>query len=208
MFIATPYCSFKCDKESGVRACQNSELALLPTYEMSPHDIIKRYRNNPITQAVVFGGLEPFDSADEVLSFIHTFRVDYGIFDDVVIYTGYTEQECRERGWLDNLVQYKNIVVKFGRYIPNQESHYDPVLGVSLASSNQYAKRIDAKSEQEYRAKQRQLDYCDKHSLPYFVPYSGICPSCGADVYDVLGEEKSGEELITCCPKCHTSFCD
>jgi len=33
-----------------------------------------------------------------------------------------------------------NIIVKFGRYRPNQEKHYDKILGVFLASDNQYAK--------------------------------------------------------------------
>lgn len=40
------------------------------------------------------------------------------------------------------LSEYKNIVVKFGRYIPGQEKHYDEVLGVYLASDNQYAEKI------------------------------------------------------------------
>jgi hypothetical protein len=38
---------------------------------------------------------------------------------------------------------YGNIVVKFGRFIPNQEKHYDSVLGVELSSFNQYAKRYE-----------------------------------------------------------------
>ena len=35
-----------------------------------------------------------------------------------------------------------NIVIKYGRYIPGQTPHYDEVLGVKLASDNQYAERI------------------------------------------------------------------
>ena len=37
---------------------------------------------------------------------------------------------------------FTNIIIKFGRYIPNQKPHYDEVLGVNLASDNQYAERI------------------------------------------------------------------
>ena len=37
---------------------------------------------------------------------------------------------------------YDNIIIKFGRYIPNQQSHFDIVLGVNLASDNQYAERL------------------------------------------------------------------
>jgi hypothetical protein len=40
------------------------------------------------------------------------------------------------------LWDYKNIIIKYGRYIPNQTPHYDEVLGVYLASDNQYAVRI------------------------------------------------------------------
>ena len=48
--------------------------------------------------------------------------------------------------WIINKVcllsNYKNIIIKYGRYITNQEKHYDEVLGVYLASENQYAERI------------------------------------------------------------------
>ena len=40
------------------------------------------------------------------------------------------------------LYDYKNIIIKYGRYIPNQTPHRDEVLGVNLASDNQYAERI------------------------------------------------------------------
>ena len=41
-----------------------------------------------------------------------------------------------------NIILYSNIIIKFGRFIPNREPHFDEVLGVNLASNNQYAKRI------------------------------------------------------------------
>ena len=40
------------------------------------------------------------------------------------------------------LKKYSNIIIKFGRFIPNQKPHYDPVLGVELASDNQYGEKI------------------------------------------------------------------
>ena len=43
------------------------------------------------------------------------------------------------------LSHYKNVIVKFGRFIPNQESHYDKILGVNLVSNNQYSKIIGEK---------------------------------------------------------------
>ena len=60
--------------------------------------------------------------------------------DDIVIYTGYKEEEIKNQ--LQYLRAYRNIIVKFGRFIPNQQPHYDDVLGVMLASDNQYAERI------------------------------------------------------------------
>ena len=39
-------------------------------------------------------------------------------------------------------MNFNNIIVKFGRFIPNQESHYDEILEVNLASPNQYARKI------------------------------------------------------------------
>ena len=60
--------------------------------------------------------------------------------DDVVIYTGYKEEEILDK--INVLKSYEPIIIKFGRYVPNQKSHYDDVLGVNLASDNQYAKII------------------------------------------------------------------
>ncbi len=138
MFIASPTCSFKCDKESGSQICQNSLLANQPDIEVSMTALLERYKNNPITKAVVFGGLEPFDDGNAVV-FTALLR-SMGIMDDVVIYTGYTKEEADH--WLYDLKQFPNVVVKFGRYIPGQQPHFDPVLGVNLASDNQYAERI------------------------------------------------------------------
>lgn len=140
MTISTSRCSFKCDELNGCHVCQNSELIFLPDIEISNEELIKRYINNPITEALCFSGLEPLDQFVELISFIKDFREVSD--DDIVIYTGYTESEVRLMGQYDLLRQYKNIVIKFGRFIMNQPSHYDEVLGVELASPNQYAERI------------------------------------------------------------------
>lgn len=60
--------------------------------------------------------------------------------DDIVIYTGYYKEEIEE--YIDELKMFPNLIVKFGRYIPNHEKHFDEVLGIYLASDNQYAERI------------------------------------------------------------------
>jgi hypothetical protein len=43
---------------------------------------------------------------------------------------------------VEDLTRFDNIIVKFGRYIPDNKPHFDEVLGVNLASPNQYAKKI------------------------------------------------------------------
>jgi hypothetical protein len=40
------------------------------------------------------------------------------------------------------LQKYPNIIVKFGRFIPDAESKFDEVLGITLASYNQFAIKI------------------------------------------------------------------
>lgn len=138
MFIAFPHCTFKCEKECGERCCQNSALAASETVEMPCREIVDRYLSNPITSAVVCGGLEPFDDFPDLYNLVWELRRRSN--DDVVVYTGYRREEITEQ--IQTLSGEKNIVVKFGRYIPGQEPHIDPVLGVALASDNQYAERI------------------------------------------------------------------
>lgn len=138
MVLEFPKCTFKCDKERGMQICQNSKLASAPNIEIDDEVIIQMYINNPLTEAIVMQGLEPFDSLSEVIKFIKKFRKISN--DDIVIYTGYTEEEIFP--YLDYLKQFNNIIVKFGRFIPNDKPCYNILLGVELASSNQYAKRI------------------------------------------------------------------
>ena len=125
MVIMFPNCTFKCEKDCGQRVCQNGALAQSQSIAISMKELCTRYVSNFISQAVVCGGLEPMDSFEDLLSFILTLRYEYQCNDDIVIYTGYTERECRLNGWLDELSRIENIIVKFGRYIPNQETHFD-----------------------------------------------------------------------------------
>lgn len=137
MFLITPYCDFKCCIENGNNICQNMDVIKAPIIDVDNEELIKRYLNNPITKSIVFGGLEPMDSFDEVREFINTLRWDYSCFDDVVIYTGYNADEVIDQCM--RLSKFANVIVKFGRFIPDQKSHFDEVLGVELASPNQYA---------------------------------------------------------------------
>lgn len=138
MFIGFPSCTWKCEKDCGMRVCQNGTLAKAKGIEIETDKLVERYLNNPITKSIVCGGLEPFDSWNDLKRLIGLLRDKTK--DDIVIYTGYKEEEVQNK--LQCLMAYENIVVKFGRFIPNQLRRYDDVLGVKLASDNQYARRI------------------------------------------------------------------
>lgn len=142
MFIGTAFCGGKCCIEAGVplSVCQNDEWRTIePTY-IDDTELCRRYLQNSITKVIVFGGLEPFEQFSEMCNFLATLRNDFKCNDDVVIYTGYYPGELASE--LELLKYYGNIVVKFGRFVPNAQRRYDPVLGVELASDNQYAERI------------------------------------------------------------------
>lgn len=138
MFIIFPMCDWKCDRECEKRVCQNGSLAKAPIKDVDVDVLIEKYLSNPISKAVVCGGLEPFDSWSELLLFIGKFRAKSN--DDIVIYTGYYKEEIEDE--IDWLKKYDNIVVKFGRFIPGHKKHYDEILGIKLASDNQYAEAI------------------------------------------------------------------
>ena len=140
MTLMMPKCSFKCDKENGVQLCQNWELAAAPEQTVHINSLMRNYINNPITEAIVLQGLEPFDSLIDLYTVAAALE-DFQITDDFVIYTGYTREEITSQlKPLHNIPGH--VIVKWGRYIPNQKPHYDPVLGVYLASDNQYGEII------------------------------------------------------------------
>lgn len=140
MYICTSVCDFKCDADNKAPCCQNGELAKAPSSDLDDDIIIEKYLQNDITKAVVFGGLEPFDQYEELIKFVNRMRTKYCCEDDIVIYTGYYPEEIG--GELATLRHYPNIIVKFGRFMPNREKKYDDVLGVWLASPNQFGERI------------------------------------------------------------------
>lgn len=140
MTLMMPKCSFKCDKENGVQLCQNWGLAAAPLQTVHINGLMRNYKSNPITEAIVLQGLEPFDSLIDLYTVAAALE-DFQITDDFVIYTGYTREEITsELKPLHNVPGH--VIIKWGRYIPNQEPHFDPILGVYLASDNQYGEII------------------------------------------------------------------
>lgn len=136
MFICAPRCNMKCGEE----LCQNSPWLKQPDIDMNFRRLVERYLDNNLTHAIVFGGLDPIDTFSDLWYFLAILRNSYRCNDDVVIYTGYTKCEIADK--VKILKEFPNIIIKYGRYIPNQQPHYDEVLGVNLASNNQYAEKI------------------------------------------------------------------
>ena len=141
MMIATCKCNWKCCVEQSLdkSICQNSSIAQQRNIEVSADEIFSRYASNPITKAIVIGGLEPFLQFEEVYQLIKYFR-DNGCKDDFVIYTGY--YICEIQDDVNRLKEFGNIILKTGRYIDSLASRYDEVLGITLASTNQSGIKI------------------------------------------------------------------
>jgi hypothetical protein len=141
MFIATCVCDWKCciEQSLDVSICQNHEIISQPDIDISPSKIYHMYITNNISNAIIFGGLEPILQFNEMLDVIKYFRKN-NINDMIIIYTGYYQNEIKEQ--IKILQNYKNIIIKFGRYQPNNKPHYDETLGVDLISDNQYAIKI------------------------------------------------------------------
>lgn len=138
MFIGTCRCNWKCCSESPGVVCQNAGIAKYPDVLVDDDRLIGEYLANPLTKAVVFGGLEPILQFDEVYGFIQKFRSL--CLDDVVIYTGYYPEEIPDQ--VASLRFLKNIVMKFGRFKANGISHFDEILGVELANQEQFGERL------------------------------------------------------------------
>ena len=135
-----PSCDFKCDKLNDCQVCQNSSLVKEPTIEISLKTIWELYKQNPLTKGFCLQGLEPLDSIDDVLNFIKYIRGNNFCNDPIIIYTGYNKEEVTK--FIYQITNFDNIIIKWGRFIKGQNLHYDRILGVNLASDNQYAEKI------------------------------------------------------------------
>ena len=63
---------------------------------------------------------------------------------------------------------------------------------------------MDAEREELLAA---QHAFCKARGAPMFMPGSGRCWHCGADMVDAFGD-RLRTEIITGCPHCFWSYCD
>lgn len=142
LYVATAKCSFKCDRECGEPICSEYSKAGVRGIHYTPKQILNKYISSLHAEALVFGGMEPFDSAIDLYLCIKEFRAAYQNV-PIIIWSGYTPDELNELGFLTPLLQFPNIIIKFGRYVPDDKPHYDQLLGVRLASRNQRAYKLE-----------------------------------------------------------------
>lgn len=145
MFLITCFCDWKCCTEGkfDISVCQNSSLKEYPIKEYPFILLYKFYKSNPITKAIIVGGLEPLLQSEELYNLISFFR-EKGCNDKFLIYTGYTEEEVTSDARYSKLLTLSNITFKFGRFKLDDKSRFDEVLGIELASQNQYGKEYNS----------------------------------------------------------------
>lgn len=150
LFLVFPYCSGKCGEE-----CQNKDLRKKEVKEFNTEDIIKFYQSLDTHNAVVCGGLEPWDSFEELKQLVEDFARSSSVKPvDFVIYTGYDNlikyyfdgryREVKEdffdllQTWINYADPSSNLIIKQGKYDINRKtSWHSDVLGVDLATNNQ-----------------------------------------------------------------------
>ena len=148
LLLVTPKCSGKCGEK-----CQNYFLIKnATTKQYAVSSIVNLYNNLTTHNAVVFAGLEPFDTFNDTQILVDAFlQNDKPI--DIVIYTGYYQQSITDKVnvLLQKLIKTKStnktIIIKFGPYIAENRSYYSNILGIKLATDNQYVKRFYLNSE-------------------------------------------------------------
>lgn len=156
ILLVFPYCSGKCGPK-----CHNYKLiGTTKINEYKIEDIVNLYNKLNTHRSIVCAGLEPFDSFEDLTNIVKYFS-NCNKDCDIVIYTGYTEEEIKYSVKLLNDIFNKNLnksfkkslIIKFGRYVfdaENSYKYYSDILGVELASNNQYAKIIN-KNEKEHK---------------------------------------------------------
>lgn len=136
ILFSTCYCNWKCCHEAGIpeSVCQNQKVAQQREVYLPFESVLKKV-NQSFTDAVIFGGLEPMLQADEVVQCIQYLR-QHGVKKDIVVYTGYYVEEIDEETLA--YLAMNDVILKCGRYIPDRKPKFDAVLGITLASDNQY----------------------------------------------------------------------
>lgn len=141
MFICANSCDGKCWREQGLSPaiCQNDKILCQKTISIPNEEIVEMFMSNHVSEAIIFGGLEPLLQIEDVVDIIRILR-DAGDRSDVVVYTGYKLEESPTQNFIQRIRESNlpHVLLKVGRYIPNDIGKFDEILGVRLASQNQF----------------------------------------------------------------------
>ena len=121
---------------NGCKDCFNQYLKTVKTYTNTAEGIIAEVKQNAFNDGIILGGLEWSEQPEEAIELIRCATAN-GLA--VMLYTGLTEEELYRRLPREDLV---GCLVKFGAYDNTCLSDSYSSLGVKLASTNQYVKRI------------------------------------------------------------------
>lgn len=148
LLLCTCFCDWKCCTELGrdKSMCQNSTLKEVAIKKIPFSEIFDMVTRNTVIDAVIFGGLEPFIQINQVIQCIEYLR-ERGMTKDILIYTGYYIEEIDEA--IIERLKESDVILKCGRYIPDRPPKFDDILGVTLASDNQYS--IELKSNNYHK---------------------------------------------------------
>ena len=121
---------------NGCKDCFNQYLKTAKTYVNTADGIITEVKQNAFNDGIILGGLERSEQPEEAIELIRCATAN-GLA--VMLYTGLTEEGLYHRIPREDLV---GCLVKFGAYDNTCLSDNYSSLGVKLASTNQYVKRI------------------------------------------------------------------
>lgn len=121
---------------NGCKDCFNQYLKTAKTYTNTAEGIIAEVKQNAFNDGIILGGLEWSEQPEEAIELI---RCATSNDLAVMLYTGLTEEELYRRIPREDLV---GCLIKFGAYDTSCLSENYTSLGVKLASTNQYVKRI------------------------------------------------------------------
>lgn len=123
----------------GCKDCFHNELKKNHPTTLSIEKLFTDYISTTSCDAILFSGLNWLEQIEELFVLIHYIRSNH-INKDIVIYTGYDKHEISDK--IAMLSKFDNIIIKYGRFDATLPPRYDDVLGITLASSNQWAELL------------------------------------------------------------------
>ena len=133
-FIGTLLVANSCNLQC--KDCLNEHLKKEKPNLMTVDNIFKEVSKYPLTQGIIFGGLEWSEQPEDLIELVKYFTLkNYKI----IIYTGLTKDKFNERCQNLFFIDFKNdFYIKYGKYNNSLKTDENIHFGINLASKNQY----------------------------------------------------------------------